>query len=215
MFGLANLRTAGRVMTAAGVTPTTISPWRGKQASACGRRTRQRGRSGWRSSFQICVTLPPHLAPAVTGTPLSAFRARRATSPTTAAGTRCSRGPRKRLGPRAVRGTRCWPKHSGTLGSVAGCETISRERSARRGGSGCRAGACLPPSRQVRQTLMAAALYSGDVAAAVHWGGEMVAVSEDGGVPWLRSMARSVVAIIEFFVDLGSHCGSLERPGHG
>ena len=59
-----------------------------------------------------------------------------------------------------------------------------------------------PPSRQVRQTLMAAALYSGDVAGAVHWGGETLAVSEDGGVPWLRSMARSVLAIIEFFHDL-------------
>jgi predicted ATPase len=60
-----------------------------------------------------------------------------------------------------------------------------------------------PRSRQVRMTLMATALYQGDVDAAVHWGAEFIDVSDERGVTWLRSMARSVTAIIEFFHDVG------------
>ena len=48
---------------------------------------------------------------------------------------------------------------------------------------------------------MATALYSGDVAAADKWCQELVRVSDAIGITWLRSMARSVGAIIEFFVD--------------
>ncbi len=59
----------------------------------------------------------------------------------------------------------------------------------------------LEPSRQVRMTLMATALYAGDVPAASRWGREMVAISDAGGVTWLRSMARSVSSIIEIFND--------------
>jgi len=59
----------------------------------------------------------------------------------------------------------------------------------------------LAPNRQVRMTLMATALYSGDIPSASKWGREMVAISDAGGVTWLRSMARSTSSIIEFFND--------------
>ena len=50
-------------------------------------------------------------------------------------------------------------------------------------------------------TLMITALYAGDVDAAVRWCARTVLVSDQLGVTWLRSMARSVGAIMVFFAD--------------
>ena len=61
-------------------------------------------------------------------------------------------------------------------------------------------------------TLMVTALYQGDVDAAVRWGHEVVRLSDEGGVVWLRSMARSVGAVIEYFHDL-SYAEQLARAG--